>query len=242
MVQESFGAGCTLQDYIDYMEVYYYGYLYFAELYNAIDPSMEEIEAYFTANEAALKESGVTKDTGNIVDVRHILMKIDNYVIKDEETKDEGTDAQAEETEKEESKYSDEEWAACMAEAQRILDLWLQNPTEDYFAELANEHSDDNNGKVTNGGIYQNITSSTNFVKPFLNWCMDESRKVGDYEIVQTDYGYHIMYLSAVEPLWVSDTRDAIIAEAAQKIVNEACDAYTPEINYKKMVLAPVSF
>ena len=241
MLEDSFGPGCTLQDYIDYMEVYYYGYMYFAELYDQINPTMEEIENYFDANEEALDKNGINKDSGNIVDVRHILMLIDNYVIKDGETKEEGTEAQADETEKEEeSKYSDEEWAACMSEAQRILDLWLQNPTEDYFAELANEHSDDQDGKVTNGGIYQGITSETNFVKPFLDWCMDENRKVGDYGIVQTEYGYHIMYFSATEPLWISDTRDTIIAEEAQKIVNAACDKFTPEVNYKKIVLGEV--
>ena len=243
MLEDSFGPGCTLQDYIDYMEVYYYGYLYFAELYDQINPTLEEIETYFNANEEALEESGITKDTGNIVDVRHILMLIDNYVIEDEETEEEGTEAQADETEKEEeSKYSDEEWAACMAEAQRILDLWLEDPTEDYFAKLANEHSDDQDGKVTNGGIYTGITSETNFVKPFLDWCMDETRKVGDYAIVQTEYGYHIMYLSATEPLWISDTRDTIISEEAQKIVNDALDAAEPEINYKKIVLGVVTF
>ena len=264
MVAESFGAGCTLDDYVSYMEVYYYGYTYFAELYDSIVPTMEQIEAYFAENEAAMKESGVTKEDGNTVDVRHILMLIDNFVIEDEdaatpESKSpsyptepsepeetepaEGEGSEGDSGEKEESKYSEAEWAACLAEAQRILDLWLVDPTEDYFAELANEYSDDHDEgeTVTDGGIYQGITSETNFVEPFLNWCMDENRKVGDYEIVQTEYGYHIMYFSASEPIWVAETRNAIIAEEAQKIVNAACDKFTPDIDYKKIVLAYVS-
>lgn len=247
MVQDSFGPGCTMEDYVSYMQVYYYGYMYFAEEYEKLDPSMAEIEEYFTAHEEELKKSGITKDEGNYVDVRHILMLIDNFVIKDEKP-EEGAQTQAEDTEKEEtekeeeSKYTDEEWAACLAEAQRILDLWLQNPTEDYFGELANEHSDDQDGKVTNGGIYTDISSETKFVKPFLDWCMDENRKVGDYEIVQTEYGYHIMYFSASEPIWVAECRDAWIGEHAQDLVTKACETYTGEINYKKIVLGNVSF
>lgn len=256
MVQESFGAGCTLQDYLDYMTVYYYGYMYFAEQYEKIDPSMEEIEKYFTDNETSLKESGITKDDGNSVDVRHILMYIDNFVIAEEETEDNAADAQAEEdttepegaesadgetADQEENENSDAQWAACLAEAQKILDLWLQNPTEEYFAELANEYSHDQDGEVTDGGIYQGITSDTNFVEPFLNWCMDENRQVGDYEIVQTEYGYHIMYFSASEPVWVAACRDEIISNSAQEIVNAACDKYTPDVNYKKIALGYVS-
>ena len=31
-------------------------------------------------------------------------------------------------------------------------------------------------------------------VKPFEDWCFDESRKPGDTGIVESDYGYHVMY------------------------------------------------
>ena len=242
MVQESFGAGCTVEDYITYMEVYYYAYSYFAEEYEKINPTMEQIEAYFNANEATLASQGISKEDGNYVDVRHILMKIDNFVIEDAEDQTEAQTEGEEGTTTEEEKYSEEEWAACLAEAQRILDLWLQNPTEEYFAELANTYSDDKNGEVTDGGIYTKISKETSFVAPFLNWCMDESRQVGDYDIVRTDYGYHIMYLSACEPTWIADTRDAILSEESQKMVNQALEAAKPEIDYKKIVLGAVEF
>lgn len=239
MVQESFGAGCTVEDYVAYMEVYYYAYSYFAELYDQINPTNEQIENYFTTNEETLKSQGITKEDGNYVDVRHILMLIDNFVTEEAE----GTEAQTEgETTEEEEKYTEAEWAACYAAAEEILNLWLEDPTEDYFAELANEHSDDKDGEVTDGGLYSDITKETKFVEPFLNWCMDETRKTGDYEIVQTEYGYHIMYFVESEAIWFAESRDALIAEESQKIVNEALDATTPDINYKKIVLGSVTF
>ena len=249
MVQDSFGPGCTLDDYISYMKVYYYGYMYFAEEYEKLDPSMAQIEEYFTLHEQELKESGITKEEGNVVAVRHILMNIANYKITEEQQtrapiQNEDTEDKTESTDKEETKdqYSEAEWAACLAEAERILQLWLEDPTEENFGKLANEHSDDKDGKVTDGGIYTGITSSTSFVKPFLDWCMDKERQVGDYGIVKTDYGYHIMYFSETEPIWVAECRDAWIGEQAQALVNRACETHVADINYKQIVLAQVSF
>lgn len=243
MVQESFGAGCTVEDYVAYMEVYYYAYSYFAELYDDIVPTTEQIENYFTTNEETFKSEGITKEDGNYVDVRHILVTISSFATEDapQAQADEETTGDGETGETEEA-YTEEQWAACLAEAQRILDLWLENPTEDHFGELANEYSDDNNGNVTNGGLYADVTKTTNFVEPFLSWCMDENRQVGDYDIVRTDYGYHIMYFSDSEPIWFAESREAYIADEAQKIVNDALDVAEPEINYKKIVLGVVTF
>ena len=33
-------------------------------------------------------------------------------------------------------------------------------------------------------------------VEPFETWCFDESHKVGDTGIVESTYGYHVMYFS----------------------------------------------
>lgn len=64
--------------------------------------------------------------------------------------------------------------------------------TEDAFAALATEHSTDP-GSSENGGLYENIYKGQ-MVKPFETWCFEEGRQVGDTGIVQTDYGYHVMY------------------------------------------------
>ena len=97
-------------------------------------------------------------------------------------------------------------WTEAEKEAQRILDLWLTNPTEEYFGELANEHSDDNSGKVTNGGIYTDVFVGQ-MVKEFEDWCFDD-RQPGDYGIVKTQYGYHVMYFIRTDDAadnWVND-------------------------------------
>ncbi len=98
-------------------------------------------------------------------------------------TKDETTGA---------TTYSDEEKAAAKKKAEDLLEQWKSgDATEDSFAALANESSADGNG--TTGGLYENIGPDTNFVEPFKAWATAE-HKPGDTGIVETQYGYHVMY------------------------------------------------
>ena len=90
--------------------------------------------------------------------------------------------------------YTDEEKAAALEEAKALLAEWeAGEATEDSFAALANEKSDDGDG--TTGGLYTDVYPGQ-MVTNFNDWCFDEAREVGDYEIVETEYGYHIMFYS----------------------------------------------
>lgn len=81
--------------------------------------------------------------------------------------------------------------AEAKAKAEEILATYQAGEqTEDAFVELVMEHSADN---TENGGLYENITRGQ-MVESFENWCYDEARQVGDVDIVESDYGYHIMY------------------------------------------------
>ena len=108
--------------------------------------------------------------------------------------------------------YSDEEKAAAKASAEEILAQWKENPTEDNFAALANEKSDDGDG--TTGGLYEDIYPGQ-MVTNFNDWCYDASRASGDTGIVETEYGYHVMYFvgdadhTYRDYLIESDLRDA---------------------------------
>ena len=236
MVQESFGPGITVADYQQYMEVYYMGYLYFSELYEAIDPTMEELEAYFDANEETLTSNGIKKDGSYTVDVRHILVLIDN-IVKDME-KDE-TDSQADgETE---DKYTDAHWEACFEAARKIYDEYLAGEkTEARFGELANKYSDDKNGEVTDGGIYTFVKKG-DMVEEFDAWCFEEGRKPGDTGLVKTKFGYHVMYFVGSEETWITGTRSAYISAKSSEIVTNALSKFTVEVNYKKIVLGDLA-
>lgn len=108
--------------------------------------------------------------------VRHILVQFEGGT-----TDDNGT-----------TTYSDEEKAAAEAEANEILTEWKNGEaTEDSFAALANERSDDGDG--TTGGLYENIVPTSNYVENFLNWAL-AAHKPGNTGVIETEFGFHVMY------------------------------------------------
>lgn len=124
---------------------------------------------------------GVNANNMNLVNVRHILIGFEGGT-----TDDNGN-----------TTYSADEKAAAKKEADELLAQWLANdPTEDSFAALVADNSDDT-GSVDNGGLYENVYPGQ-MVTNFNDWCFDESRKVGDSGIVETNYGYHIIYFSGI--------------------------------------------
>ena len=221
VVQADMGPGCTFEDYYQQQLIYLCGNVYFNKMLDQVDVSDAAIEAYFAANEAALKTEGITKESGNLFGVRHILIKIEGGT-----TGDDGTTV-----------YSDDEWEACREKAQKLLDDWLAGEaTEDNFAKLAQEHSADA-GSKDYGGLYTGLDKDTNFVKEFVDWYMAEGRMVGDYGLIKTSYGYHIMYCADVEAEWIATCRSGIQTEASRKIILDAMEQFPMEVDYKKIVL-----
>lgn len=221
LLQANYGPAVTIADYTRYMEVYYDGYTYFNDVYDKSIPTAEEIEAYFTEHEAEYSESGITRDGGKYYDVRHILVMVEGGT----------TDEAGSVT------YSDEEWEACRAEAQEILDTWLAgDATEESFAALAGEKSEDG-GSSSNGGLYEGLTVDTSFVENFKAWYLDESRKPGDYGLVQTEYGYHIMYFSGSTDIWYATAENDLVSEKIADLIPATMEKHPAEIDYSAIKL-----
>lgn len=122
---------------------------------------------------------GATDNTFPLKNVRHIL-------VTPEHVHEEGEEHAEGET------YSAEELAEAKAAAEDILNQWMSgDKTEESFAALANEKSADGDG--TTGGLYENVYPGQ-MVDSFEDWCYDDSRKPGDTGIVESNYGYHVMY------------------------------------------------
>ena len=217
LVQFNVGVAGDLAAYVAYEELYLIGDVYYTQQEAAIEMTDAEIEAYFDEHADEFAESGITKD-GVYVDVRHILIVPEGRTPGDE--------------------YTEEEWAAIETQAQELLDQWLAGEaTEDSFAALANEHSADSDG--TDGGLYEGVYEGQ-MVTNFNDWCFDESRQQGDYGIVQTEYGYHIMYFVDRYPMWTSYAESALLQERAAAIVEEAREAYPMEVDYSAIALSLV--
>lgn len=144
--------------------------------------------------------------------------------------------------------YSDAEKEATLEAAEALLNSFKEGvATEDAFATLANEHSEDT-GSNTTGGLYENVYPGQ-MVASFNDWCFDESRQPGDTGIVESEYGYHIMYfcgdsdMNYRDFMITSDLRSAdteewessIVDAATMEIVNDS------KVNKSLTVSAPES-
>ena len=144
------------------------------------------------------------RDEVKTVDVRHILIQVD----------EDGLDSEADDYDTQLQARKDE----AKAKADEILAQWKSgDATEDSFAALANEYSEDP-GSNTTGGLYTQVTKGS-MVTAFDEWIFDDSRKSGDADIVYaertssgSDYkGYHIIYFVGDDlPAWQVTVTNAL--------------------------------
>lgn len=112
--------------------------------------------------------------------------------------------------------------------AQDILKEYLDgDKTENAFAELAKKYSED--GNAEQGGIYTDVPKDK-MVDEFENWSLAKDRKYGDVGIVESSYGYHIMYhVGAETTTW----KDVIKTDLATEKYNDFAEKIIKEDNVK---------
>lgn len=129
-----------------------------------------------------------------LVDARHILIK-----------------AEADEN----GEYTEEALETAKAEAERIHELWLTNPTPEYFAELATEYSQDE-ASSANGGLYEGVYKNY-MVDEFNDFLFEEGSVVGDNKVVYGNNGgyagYHVVYLDAVGNLFSDEIAKGLLLQ-----------------------------
>lgn len=96
-----------------------------------------------------------------------------------------------------------EDYNHTKARAEAILEEWKAgDATEDSFSALAKEKSEDESSAGA-GGMFWEVTEKDPYDPAYLEWSFAEGRKVGDTGIIETDYGFHVMYMSSINPpLW----------------------------------------
>ena len=127
-------------------------------------------------------------DESKTKDAAHILVSFDDF--------------------KSGSTLTDEEKAEAKAEAERLLAEYLAGEkTQEAFEKLGEENTADS------GVVYEGITEGQ-MVAAFEDWVFDEARKTGDTGIVETEYGYHVMYFIGDGKLaWENTANDGLLSE-----------------------------
>lgn len=169
------------------------------------------------------------KDETLPASVRHILVQYPETTTKKAEVvSGETASGEAETT----TKLSAEVKAECSSEAESILnsykDYIKENASgkadEDYFAELASKHTDDT-ASASSGGLIEELANDGSYVANFEDWVFaegdfaGEERVPGSTGIIETEYGYHVMYYVGghEHPVWYETILDDLIAEDWEK-------------------------
>ncbi len=115
--------------------------------------------------------------------------------------------------------YSDAEKAAAKDQAENLLALYeMSAMTEQDFADLATANTDDT-GSAANGGLYEDIAPVQGvYVESFTNWSTDPAREAGDTGIIESPYGYHVMYYVGDDEMTYRDSM--ITAELRTEYMN----------------------
>ena len=215
-LRESFGVSVRMEDFEEYLRLYFKAMSYENYLYESIEYSDEDLLEYFRAHPDEFP--GLSTDQPNVA-VRHILILSD----PDED----GT-------------VTDEERSAAEAKAKELLQSYLDDPGEENFAELAKQNSEDP-GSSSNGGLYDDVYPGQ-MVEAFNDWCFDAARKPGDTDIVETEYGFHVMYF--VEQTdsyqWKNVAEENYPLAYMDTEIRNMVDAYPMEIHYEDITLCPL--
>ena len=157
---------------------------------------------------------GTEDNSYHTVSVRHILVKAEDA---------DGDGA-----------WSDEEKAAAYEAVKTLYDEWLAgDATEESFAAMASEHSQDE-GSAENGGLYENIYKGQ-MVEEFDAFCFGGHQK-GDTDIVYGESGsyagYHIIYFLGED----ADPYSRVMADSdlRSEAYNDAIDALTDSLTAER--------
>jgi hypothetical protein len=83
-------------------------------------------------------------------------------------------------------------WLGSASEAEAFLASWMNGPANrDSFVELVNVYV--MSGQGGSGELFENVYPGM-MIEPVDEWCFDPSRKPGDTGIVESEYGFHVMY------------------------------------------------
>lgn len=149
-----------------------------------------------------------SRENYKTVDMRHILIS--------------NTDATTGES-------NDTTDAAAKAKIEQIYAEWENGEqTEEIFAELAKKYSADTTAE--DGGLIEKIAKKQ-LVEGIDEFLFNEERKVGDYDIIKSTYGYHLVYYKGTNvEKWTLDAKDYMIERDFEAERARLCKEYNISI------------
>lgn len=164
------------------------------------------------------------RDETKSASVRHILVKFPETTTSASEEPVSGEET----SEVEDVTVSADTKEQCKKEAESILadyQTYIKENLDgkadgEYFGELASELSDDT-ASASEGGLIEGLRNDGTYVTAFEDWVFSEGefageeRTVGSTAIIETEYGYHVMFYDSVaeNPEWYQTIVDEMIGD-----------------------------
>ena len=233
MAEEAFGTNRAAL--LDYAETLNRGYMYFTHMSCYIEPTAEELAAWYEEN------SGAYSSQEPLVDIRHMLLVPKDVVQEETGWKPADAEPVILETvkirEDGQVECSENAWQIGMEDAQEMLEKWKKDIrcSEATFADLANKHSADT-GTALDGGGYQGIRRGQ-LMEALDSWCFDPARQSGDTTIIRSEYGLHVLYFSRSYTQGEAQAEDAYYQEQQLALLETAREAYPMEADYRVITL-----
>lgn len=220
------GAGASGRNLLSYAQTCNYAYMYFTEMGYHFEITDEDIEAYYQAH-----QSEIASDGEKTVTIRHILLVPEGTVAAD------GTVT-----------ATADAWNDCLDRAGEIVAIWQRavrntrfaqyitvDIAETRFSETAKNYSQDP-GSSANGGLYSRLHQGQ--LAPELDaWCFDSERQQGDYDLIRTDAGWHIVFFSSATEDWYAEARAGLTRQYYNDLVASAMASYPADIDYSAICL-----
>ena len=114
---------------------------------------------------------------------------------------------------------SAEDYQKALSKAESIMAEFEEKGTsEDNFKTLAKEYSNDISSS-SNGGLMANVSKGT-YGDTFDDWVFDDDREYGEYTILQSSYGYHLVFfVDKGEPIWKLNIRLTLNSEKNKEYI-----------------------
>ncbi len=128
---------------------------------------------------------------------------------------------------------SEEDMAKAKAKAEEVLG---QIASAEDMVRIGDELMAD--GTVTESAEY--VVNKDQMVKEFEDWCFDPARKPGDKGIVQTMYGFHIMYFIGTQPDWMEDAKTSLAEDRLNGMIDAKRASKQFDITIDGEVFVPI--
>lgn len=127
---------------------------------------------------------------------------------------------------------SDKQVAHAKARARELLTQFLDGPrTAEAFGALADQYSEDARNWKDNvlnapGGLYEEVKWGDT-VQPIDDWCFDPQRQPGDTALVQSEFGWHVMYFQGwCPPVWMDQAEEDMKSDAQETLMSQVLAGY----------------